>query len=299
LALIWVSVGACSKPPAQVPETPVVASVGDRRFTRAEVEALLQAEPDFMRARYATPERKREFVETLVRNELLLQEARRRQLDQRPEVKLMVERILIQQLLANAAEVSEPGEAEARRFYDEHATEFTRAERVEVAVIEFGPRGTVPPASQAEVEKELAALRKQPRSSQAAAFEALVLARSTHEGSRAAAGQLGLRTREELAALFSQPVADGAFSSGNSGEISNALQGPRGWVLLRVSARQPSEVKSFESERPRIITRLMAEHRSKALDDLVRSLREKATVTVDASAIDSLDPKPPRGALVP
>src|SRR3954471_4812152 len=56
---------------------PVVAKIGSETITAAEFKKRLDETSPFLRARYNTVERKKEFLESLIRNELLAQEAER------------------------------------------------------------------------------------------------------------------------------------------------------------------------------------------------------------------------------
>src|SRR6267143_6783608 len=78
---------------------PVVARVGDESITADEVRQRLNETSPFLRARYNTLERKKEFVENLIRNELLAQEAQRQGLDKSPAVREQMKRAMIQELI--------------------------------------------------------------------------------------------------------------------------------------------------------------------------------------------------------
>src|SRR5437016_13518358 len=78
---------------------PVVAEVGDDVITADEVKQRLNETSPFLRARYNTVERKKEFLENLIRNELLAQEARRQGLDKSPQVQEQVKRAMVQELI--------------------------------------------------------------------------------------------------------------------------------------------------------------------------------------------------------
>lgn len=264
-----------------------------------DVEAQLKSQPEFLRARYATAERRREFVESLARTELLVQEARRRELEKKPEVQSVLERLLVQQLVAETSKQQEPGEADARKYYDEHGAEFARPDRVRVAVVEFGGTASSVPVSRTEVEKEVAKLRRQKEGEQKVDFSALVLARSTHEASRSQDGDVGPRTREELAQQFSAQVADAAFALQAPGELTAPVESTRGFVIARLLGRQPGEVRGFESEKARIIAKLTAEARARQLETLVTELRAKTPVSIDEANLAKVDAKAPSGPLLP
>lgn len=278
----------CSKPEAKksVEESKVVATVGSRSITVEEVEAEFAAQPDFVRARYSTPERKQEFVDSLVRTELLVQEARRLELDKRPEVRALFEKVLVQSLMTEVSKAAVPTESEIKAWYDAHQNEFSKPERVRVAVVEFGGTANTSPATKAAVEKELERLRSSKENERARAFNALVASRSTHESSRLQEGDVGPRTHDELAQQFSAQVADAAFALKTPGQLSGAAEGPRGFVLLRLLGRQPAEVRPFEGEKAQLTARLTAEARTRQVEQLELKLRErvKPVVAVDVVA---------------
>ncbi len=267
----------------------VLASVGDHPITLAEVQKDLAAQPDFVRARLSSPERRREYVEQLVRNRLLLEEARRLKLQESPEVQVALERLMIQQLL-NQDSAGEPTDAEAQAWYDEHVAEFIRPERVQVSVVEFGAQGKEAAPSRAEVDKAAAQLRRLSGSQRRDAFLSLVQTRSTNEGSRAIQGDVGPRTREELTQLFGAEAAQQAFALAAADDISPPVSTTRGFVIFRLTARQPEQVRDFASEKARIVARLSTEARSKKLESLTKSLREKASVTINDAALQKLSP---------
>src|SRR5690349_3899171 len=88
---------ACNKSSSK--SGPVVAKVGDETITADEVRQRLNETSPFLRARYNTLDRKKEFLENLIRNELLAQEAVRQGYDKSPAVKEQMKRAMIQELI--------------------------------------------------------------------------------------------------------------------------------------------------------------------------------------------------------
>lgn len=280
---------ACSKKtePESTATEKTVAVVGGRPLSIIEVERQLALQPDFVRTRYAAPEARREFVESLIRNELLVQEARRRRLDEAAEVKALYEKVLVQHLLTQAASASAPSEADARAYYDAHPDEFSRPERVRVAVIEFGPK-TGPAPERAKIEQQLARIRGLKEPERAAAFSALVASASTHEASRSQDGDLGPRTREELAQLFSEEVAAGAFTLKGPGDVGGPIATARGQIALRLIGRTAQEVRPFDAEKAALLSRLGAERRLSVMDELVASLKKTTPVVVNEDLLKTI-----------
>ena len=98
-AFALVSVAGCKR---DGKHGPVVAKVGNDSITAEEFKKRLDETSPFLRARYNTIERKKEFLESLIRNELLAQEAERQGLEKSPAVREQVKRAMIQELIKKA-----------------------------------------------------------------------------------------------------------------------------------------------------------------------------------------------------
>src|SRR2546423_8703774 len=112
---------------------PAVARVGDEVITADEVRQRLNETSPFLRARYSTLERKKEFVENMVRNELLAQEAVRQGYDKSPAVREQMKRAMIQELIKHQLDAKLAGtdmpDEELKKFYDAHLDDFVKPER--------------------------------------------------------------------------------------------------------------------------------------------------------------------------
>src|SRR6267154_2592025 len=115
---------------------PAVARVGDEVITADEVRQRLNETSPFLRARYSTIERKKEFLENMVRNELLAQEAIRQGFDKSPAVREQMKRAMIQELIKRQLDAKLSGsdipDEELKKFYDAHIDEFVKPERARV-----------------------------------------------------------------------------------------------------------------------------------------------------------------------
>src|SRR5438105_15516186 len=97
---LTLAVAACKK---SEKSGPVVAQVGDEKITAEEVRQRLNETSPFLRARYSTAERKKEFLENLVRNELLAQEAVRQSYYKTPAEREQIKRATIAELIKHQA----------------------------------------------------------------------------------------------------------------------------------------------------------------------------------------------------
>jgi peptidyl-prolyl cis-trans isomerase C len=115
---------------------PVVAEVGDEKITADDVKQRFNETSPFLRARYNTLERKKEFLENMVRNELLAQEAIRQGYDKSPAVREQMKRAMIQELIRHQLDSRLTGtdipDEELKKFYDAHIDDFVKPERARV-----------------------------------------------------------------------------------------------------------------------------------------------------------------------
>ena len=71
-------------------------------------------------------------------------------------------------------------------------------------------------------------------------------------------------------------------------EMAGVIDTNRGFVVLFLRGRQPGLTQSFESVKPRLAQRLMAEGRGRALEELVVSLKNANPAFVDDSLIKTI-----------
>ncbi|MBL9037688.1 MAG: peptidyl-prolyl cis-trans isomerase [Archangium sp.] len=266
----------------------VVAKIGASTLTVADVEARLAEQPEFVRARYSTVERKREFVDTLVTNELLVQEAKRQHLDDDAAVRSALERALIQRLLQQEVSNAPVTEAAVKGFYDANVEQFVRPERLRVSHVFFASPKTDAKHAQlkAEAARELSQLMAVKPEVRAGAFAAAVKRRSNDEVSKPQDGDLGLRTIDELRQAWGEAVAEAATALQAPGDVSAVVESEKGFHLIRLAGRQVGTTESVEQATPRITARLEAESRAKRLEALVAKLKGATPVEVKSGALE-------------
>jgi len=77
----------------------VVAKVDDAVITVGEVQDRINKQSPFVRARYTTNEKKKEFLDSLIRFEVMANEAKRRGFDNDPEVLRVMKQQMISKFL--------------------------------------------------------------------------------------------------------------------------------------------------------------------------------------------------------
>lgn len=227
----------CSCCKSSTPETPenskpdisrmdgIAAVVGARKILVGEVERELAQQPEYIRARFVSPERKREFLESMIRSELLVQAARAEGLESDAEVRATLDRLLIQKLLQRRLAPAPPDLEEVRAYSQAHLEEFIRPERVRLSLALFSAPGgdARRGAVKLEAAKGLTGLQALEPGARAAAFAALAHRHASGERTtthcRFASRCLGLR----MVSARQLPAA-GATSSRASVQSGRAIQ---------------------------------------------------------------------------
>src|SRR6188474_3182987 len=117
----------------------VLAKVGDVEITLGEFQEQLNRQSPYIRARYTSLEQKKEFLDSLIRFEVLAKEAARRGLDKDPEVVRTMKQVMIQKLMRDELDAKVTAdtvaEAEMKAYYDANLAEYVKPEEVRVSAI--------------------------------------------------------------------------------------------------------------------------------------------------------------------
>jgi len=274
---------------------PVVAHVGDDTITADEFKKKLDETSPFLRARYNTIERKKEFLENLIRNELLVQEAEKRGLENTPAVREQMKRALVTELLRQQLDERLSGadipDADLKKFYDTHQEDFVKAEKARVYRILIDGKKEDAKAHAAAKKKaaELAAqIAEKTKKGDANAFQATALKESQDKLSAPMSGDLRFLTKEEMTKSYSAELADAAFALKAPGDVAGPIETPQGYELVKLQVKTAALDTKFEDAKEKIRGRMARERRSKEYDDFIKGLREKANVSIDEAELNKV-----------
>jgi peptidyl-prolyl cis-trans isomerase C len=283
------ALGACKPTPKKT--GPLVAKGQGIAITADEFKARLDEQSPFLRARYASLDRKKEFLDNLVRFELLSNQAQKQGLDKDPEVQNTLKKIMVQRLVQRSFQEGDPAkdiaEADARKFYDEHRDDYLKPKRLRLAqILVAAPVEGPERAVKAARAKKLLAQVKAEEKKNSLAFATLAREASDDTATKPGGGDLGFRSREEMETQHGKAFADGAFALKDGEEA--VLESPQGFHVVKVTGRQEELNRTFEQVRAQIQSRLYRDKRSKDFEDYVKRLREEARVTVDEAALEKV-----------
>jgi hypothetical protein len=270
----------------------VVAKVGDRTITLGDVALTLEGMNQFERVRYQSKERRRDLLQQMVDLELLAQEAKRRKLDERPEVQEAIRQILREAMLAKARQgVPAPAEIpneEVKAYYESHAAQFTEPERRRVAAIVMGD-----PVKAAEV---LADARAAAGGDDAGAkwgelfFEHSLSAPDKKNPAAPAdlAGDLGI-VGPPGDAQVPAAVQRAVFELGKVGEVHpKVIEADGKLYIVRLSGQSQGHTRSLAEAERAIRVAILQQHVRDREQAFEAELRNKYGVTVDEAALQAI-----------
>ena len=272
---------------------PVVAKGNGISITADEFKARLDEQSPFIRARYTTLDRKKEFLDSLIRFEVLAREAQKQGLDKDPDVQNTLKKIMVQKLVQkNFQDQGNPtdvAEAELQSYYDGHKDEYVRAKRVRVAAVVFdAPQGSPDRAKKLALAQKALAKLKAEEKKNTLAFAQVVAEYSEDPATKGVAGDLQFKTEEELEKAYSKDVAAAAFKL-KAGETTGVLQAPQGLYILKYTGEQPELNRTFDQVKPQIANKLHREKKTKEFDEWLKNLREQAKVAIDEKALEAVE----------
>jgi peptidyl-prolyl cis-trans isomerase C len=249
-----------------------LAKIDDVVITVREFQEQINRQSPYVRARYAAMDRKREFLENLVRFEVLAKEAQARGYNQNPDVVRTMKQVMIQKLMKaefeNLIKPEQITEAEMRSYYDSHQAEFNTPEEVRISVIVL--RKKTDAATVATMARDLGSSNK--------GFRELVTQYSVDEDSKLRGGDLRYFARDTKE--VPSAVVDAAFAMARTGDVAGPIAVNGKYFVLKQTGRRKPQSRAFEEVKRQIQNHLYRDRRTAAQQKFVDELRKKAKVEV-------------------
>jgi peptidyl-prolyl cis-trans isomerase C len=287
---------ACTPQKAPKKSGPVVAKGKGITITADEFKARLDEQSPFIRARYSTLDRKKEFLDNLIRFEVLAKEAEKQHLDRDPDVQNTLKKIMVQKLVQkNFQDTGGTGDvpdADIQKYFDDHKDEYNRPRRVRVAAVVWNaPQGSPDRAKKVALAQKALAKLKVEEKKNTLAFAQIVSEFSEDVATKPLQGDLQFKSQDELTRAYSKEVAEAAFKL-KAGETSPVVQSPQGLYLLKYTGEQPELVRTVDQVKAQIANRLHREKKTKEFDEWLKKLREVAEVKTDDKALEAIEVAP-------
>ncbi|HET7504729.1 MAG TPA: peptidyl-prolyl cis-trans isomerase [Kofleriaceae bacterium] len=270
------SAGGPAAPPQSAEELRApLAKIDDVTITLGELQERINRQSPYIRARYTSLEQKKEFLDSLIRFEVLAKEAYRRGLDKDPEVVRTMKQVMIQKLMRDEFDAKITADsvtdAEMKGYYDANLADYVKPEEVRVSAIIVKNRAQADRVA-LEARGEAGKTNK--------GFRDLVGRYTQDEDSKLRGGDLryfDAQTKEVPA-----PVVRAAFALPSTGDVSTAVDAGNGtWYVLKQTGRRKAMTKSFDDAKPAIRNKLFRDKRLAAQKDFVDGLKAAAKIEIN------------------
>ncbi len=251
----------------------LVARIGQVELREDDVLRAMARDPGASPERFKKPEARRDFVDGLVRFELLAQAADRAGLTKDPDAVHALQQIavtkLVNQTLGAIAAPETLTQADVEReYYARQASDFTLPPAARVRHIRV---------SDAKRAQQLATRAKALAPGDDRSFATLATEASEDAATRASGGDLGFIDKTSHLSIS---LVSTALSMKAPGEIAGPIEVDSGYEILRLVSIRAAAVSPFSSVEEPIRQRLYRERRAHALEDYIAQLRKETRVEI-------------------
>jgi peptidyl-prolyl cis-trans isomerase C len=262
-----------------------VAKVGGRYVTVDELSRRIGEQPVGVRPSFASRERRSDLLNSIVRFELLAQEALESGIDKDADVQRIFKQLIVERLQQREYEPriqARISEAEVLKYYESHRDELHPSDLVRATEILV--------SSEARARQVAAAAAKLPAKSRLEGFRGLVRSFSEDAAGKARGGDTGFFDRGSGA--LPGPVVDATLALGDKGDISPPVRSEKGWHVVQLVDKRPRPTRSKEEAMAEARRRLSVEHRRRIMDDVLAQLRRKFGVELYEDNLELVDLDP-------
>ncbi len=253
----------------------LVGKMGDVELHSSELKAILEAQPPDARRQLATDAA---AFERLVRSELMrkavLNEAKQKGWDKRPELQPLIERardqVIVSSFVGNVAKPGDgyPSEEEIKQFYESNKAQLVGPAQFQLAQIFLPATDSTDKAKAEEAKKKIGELSAKMGKS-GADFEKLAKENSAHKESAEKGGDLGWVSEEQMV-----PEIRRAVSGMSKGEVSPPIKSAAGWHLIKLLDKKPAATRPLADIRPNLIGAM----RNRKAQDMERAYIEALSI---------------------
>ena len=256
----------------------VVAKVDDTVITVTDVQERINKQSPFVRARYTNADRKKEFLDGLIKFEVMASEAERLGYDKDPEVQRVMKQQMISKFMQKDFEsklkVEDVPDADVEKYYNDHPTEFHQKDEVRVSQILVKDKAKADKAY-----AEARALPKGPANvGDGKGFRDLVTKYSEDEESKPRGGDLSFFAADS--ATTPKAIVDGAFKLKEVGDVAAPIKTDKGFAILRLTQKRPGFSRPLPEVKRQIQQRLFRDLRAKSMDAFVADLKKKSNIEI-------------------
>ncbi len=255
---------------------------GDRvLISTKDMEEEINSMSPFIRERYKGKEEKKKFLEKMIRDKLLAQEAIKRGLHKDRSVLRTLERLLIQKLnqMVIESQVSRDSITDdmIKDYYDKHKDQFNQPEKIRLAQIVL--------KDMASAKKVLGLANKK-----GSDFRELARQYSEDKVTKFRGGDLGFLSEEDLVKRFGDKIGKELISA-NVNTVIGVRKINDKFYVFRITGRRREIHRTLNQVKNLIRSRIYREMRSKKYNEFVEGLKKNAGLKIFDENLDKVHVK--------
>lgn len=250
-----------------------IARIGSRKITENSFKNRMLDVPAYYRGFLETEGGRRQYLEGIVNESVLVELAKAKGIHRRPEVRERIDAVEDQILLEYVIEdlkksTLKVSDEEIAEYYEQHRDFYLHPPRVRVSHILV--------AMKDEAQRLYAQTKK------GVSFSQLAKKHSIDRETSVKGGDLGYFEKGEMVPEFEKT----AFALKEVGDISNIVKSAFGWHIIKLAGKSTAEAKTKDDAREEIVQMLGKEK----LDKLLRFYKKKFHVKINYARLASVYP---------
>ena len=268
-----------------------VAHIAGYQLTSGELQARINKQSAFTRARFKDPKEKQKFLENQVKFEVLAKEAAAKGYVSAPDVQDAIKKIIVQRLTREEFDKRlKPGdvtEADMKAYYEKNRDKYHKPEQVRLGVIGID-KGADADAAKARIQEARKEASLEGKLKDRQHFKQVVGKYSTHAATKKTGGDTRYQTQKDLEVLLGKQVADVGWGLTEINAVSDVIETDKAFFIVKRLGFQKERSRPFDKLRTHIKNTLNREARSAAFEAYVEELKTKYKVELFPEKLDEV-----------
>jgi len=271
--------------------TQMMARVDDQVITAEDLRACLRVRPLPEHVADMNAAIRDRLEEVLIR-ELLYREAVHLGIDHQPQVRQQIQgivaQVLLQQMVEAPVHQTQITEAELRRYYEEHRSDFSRPEQCRLGDIFVAAAASLPAVEREKKKERAKAILAEALAGKAKAFSELIRHHSDQPEAHRK-GDTGFFDVEGRPVGLHDELITAAFSLDSVGQIlDRVVETPDGFHVVMLAGRRAAVEQPLDQVRNQILQKVYQDKLARARKAYIQTLWDQADVGVNEQALTEM-----------
>jgi len=261
----------------------VLATIGTSKITMGDFNRVTSMyDPQKQELLAKNPQYKTVLLQRFVQGMVIAQIAREKGFDKREDIKDQIA-FIVNDFLASeylkkeVVEKIDVTPEDMKLYYKEHKDEFGTPEMVRARHIFFKVTKSMTDEEKEKLKEKAEAVLKRVRAGED--FAKLAEEFSDDGGSKTKGGDLGLFPKGKMVPQFEKA----AFAL-NAGEVSDVIESPYGYHIIKVEEKKEATVEPFDKVKDKVREKIFADFQKAKVEEFVKNAMEKAGVQINPDA---------------